>query len=254
LRNLIARLRGPGGCPWDRAQGKADIGRYLLEETHEVLDALEDSPEHLKEELGDLLFHILFLSRMAEEAGEFTATDILEEITAKMIRRHPHVFGDKTVDGVEEVRANWEQIKTEVEHKVRDNHALTDRIPRSLPALSRAQRITERAAEAGFDWKDTEGVLDKVAEEITELRGALRGSRPEEVSAELGDLIFTLVNLCRFLQVDAETALNRSLEKFIRRFLLMERRLAVLGMSIRGTSMAELDRLWEQIKSEEGHP
>ena len=253
LLDLVEKLRSPDGCPWDRAQKKGDIGRYLMEEAYEVLDALEgSSPENVQEELGDLLFQILFLARMAEEAGEFNIADVIEEISAKMIRRHPHVFGDATVGGVEEVRTNWERIKTEVEHKGDKGSPICDGIPRSLSTLARAQRITARAAEAGFDWPDTAGVLDKVEEELAEFRAALEMKDPKRMRDEAGDLLFTLVNLCRFAEVDAETALRSSLRKFIDRFSHIERELAARGKSPKDSSMAELDRIWEETKKNEG--
>ncbi len=253
LLDLVEKLRSPDGCPWDRAQMKGDIGLYLMEEAYEVLDALEgSSPENLQEELGDLLFQILFLARMAEEAGEFNIADILGGISAKMIRRHPHVFGDATVEGVEEVRTNWERIKTEVEHKGDKGSPICDGIPRSLSTLARAQRITARAAEAGFDWPDTAGVLDKVEEELAEFRAALEMKNPERMRDEAGDLLFTLVNLCRFAKVDAETALRSSLRKFIDRFSHIERELAARGKSPQGASLAEMDRIWEEAKKNEG--
>lgn len=249
---LIARLRGPDGCPWDRTQTKADIGRYLIEEAYEVLEALEGPPDHLREELGDLLFQILFLARMAEEAGEFTTADILTEITAKMVRRHPHVFGDAAVDSVEEVRTNWERIKAEVEHKGSEGDSLTAGIPRALSTLAKAQRITARASAAGFDWSGAEGVLDKVEEELAEFRTALKTKQPERMRDEAGDLIFTLVNLCRFVKVDAEEALRASLRKFTDRFSHIERKLAARGMAPRDSSQAEMDRIWEEAKKNEG--
>ena len=253
LLDLVEKLRSPDGCPWDRAQKKGDIGRYLMEEAYEVLDALEgSSPENVQEELGDLLFQILFLARMAEEAGEFNIADVIEEISAKMIRRHPHVFGDATVGGVEEVRTNWERIKTEVEHKGDKGSPICDGIPRSLSTLARAQRIADRAAEAGFDWPDTAGVLDKVEEELAEFRAALEMKDPKRMRDEAGDLLFTLVNLCRFAEVDAETALRSSLRKFIDRFSHIERELAARGKSPKDSSMAELDRIWEETKKNEG--
>ena len=252
LLDLVEKLRSPDGCPWDRAQKKGDIGRYLMEEAYEVLEALEgSSPENVQEELGDLLFQILFLARIAEEAGEFNIADVLGKISAKMIRRHPHVFGDATVDGIEEVRANWERIKTEVEHKEDKGSPLCDGIPRSLSTLARAQRITVRAAETGFDWPDTAGVLDKVEEELAEFRAALEAKDPERMQDEAGDLLFTLVNLCRFVQVDAETALRSSLRKFIDRFSHIERELAARGKTPKDSSPAEMDRLWEETKINE---
>jgi tetrapyrrole methylase family protein / MazG family protein len=251
---LIARLRGPDGCPWDRAQTKPDIGRYLIEEAYEVLDALEGPPEHLREELGDLLFQILFLARMAEEAGEFTTADLLAEIIAKMVRRHPHVFGDAKADSIEEVRTTWERIKTDVEHKGAGEGSLTTGIPRSLSTLARAQRITARAAESGFDWSDAEGVLKKVEEELAEFRAALESKQPERVQDEAGDLLFTLVNLCRFVRVDAEAALRSSLRKFTGRFSHIERELAARGKTPKESSMGEMDRIWQEAKRLKGRP
>lgn len=254
LLDLVEKLRSPGGCPWDRAQKKGDIGRYLMEEAYEVLEALEDSsPENLREELGDLLFQILFLARIAEESGEFNITDVLGEIGAKMVRRHPHVFGDTTVADVEEVRTNWERIKMEVEHKGDQGSPISDGIPRSLSTLAKAQRITARAAKAGFDWPDAAGVLDKVEEELAEFRAALETKDPERMEDEAGDLLFTLVNLCRFANVDAETALRSSLRKFVDRFSHIERELAVRGKSPKDSSMAEMDRIWEEAKKNEGN-
>jgi tetrapyrrole methylase family protein/MazG family protein len=252
LLAIIARLRGADGCPWDRVQTKPDIGRYLIEEAHEVLEALEGPPDHLREELGDLLFQILFLARMAEEAGEFTTADVIEEITAKMVRRHPHVFGDATAVGVEEVRTNWERIKEEVEHRGAGRDSLTAGIPRSLSTLAKAQRITARASAAGFDWSDAEGVLGKVEEELAEFRGALETKDPERMQDEAGDLIFTLVNLCRFVRVDAEEALRASLRKFTDRFSRIERELAARGMTPGDSSQAEMDRIWEESKKNGG--
>ena len=252
LLDLVEKLRSPDGCPWDRVQKKGDIGRYLMEEAYEVLEALEgSSPENEKEELGDLLFQIIFLARIAEEAGEFNMAAVLGGITEKMIRRHPHVFGDATVEGVEEVRTNWERIKTEVEHKGDKASPICDGIPRSLSTMAKAQRITTRAAEAGFDWPDIAGVLDKIEEELTEFRAALKTEDPERMQDEAGDLLFTLVNLCRFAKVDAEAALRSSLRKFINRFSHIERKLAARGKTPKGSSPAEMDRLWEEAKKNE---
>ena len=249
LLEIIVKLRSPDGCPWDRAQTKEDIGRYLIEEAYEVLEALEGSlPENVQEELGDLLFQILFLARMAEDAGEFKMVDVLEGITAKMIRRHPHVFGDVKVDGVGEVRTNWERIKREVEHKGQKESPICDGIPRSLSTLAKAQRITARAAETGFDWPDTAGILEKVEEELAEFRAALETKDPKQIQDEAGDLLLTLVNLCRFSQVDAETALRSSLRKFIDRFSHIERELTARGKTPKSSSPAEMNRIWDEAK------
>ena len=252
LLSTITRLRDLNGCPWDRAQTKTDIGRYLIEESYEVIEALEAlSPDHLREELGDLLFHILFLARMAEEAGEFDIADVLGEITAKMVRRHPHVFGDTKVDSVEEVRSNWNRIKVEEEHKRHDESLAFSGGPRFLPTLVKAQQITTQAAEAGFDWNDVDGVLNKVMEELAEFRVALEAKDSAQLQSEAGDLLLTMVNLCRFVRVDAESALRSSLRKFIDRFSHIERELTARGKTLADSSISEMDRIWEEAKKGE---
>ena len=249
LLEIIARLRGPGGCPWDRLQKKEDVGGYLIEEAYEVLEALDGtSPDELKEELGDLLFQILFLARLAEEAEEFDMEDVLEAACEKMIRRHPHVFGDATVESAEEVRVNWERIKRELENKDTKRPAIFAGIPRSLSTLAKAQRMTARASKVGFDWKDAAGVLKKMEEELAEFKAAMAAGNRKQMKEEAGDLLFTAVNLCRFAPVDAEAALRGSLRKFSRRFLHIERELAARGKTPADSSLAEMDGLWNQAK------
>lgn len=249
LLDLVARLRSPTGCPWDRSQKKEDIGRYLIEEAYEVLEALDGaSSEGLCEELGDLLFQILFLSRIAEEAGEFDMAAVLHGITEKMIRRHPHVFGDTPVANVEAVRTNWEQIKKEVEHKGKGEPRLCDGIPRSLSTLARTQRITARASAVGFDWDSAGEVLKKVEEELSEFRAALEAGNKAALQEEVGDLLFTLVNLCRFADTDAEVALRASLGKFTKRFVYIEQALAKQGKTPAESTLAEMDALWDEAK------
>ncbi|MBN1382874.1 MAG: nucleoside triphosphate pyrophosphohydrolase [Deltaproteobacteria bacterium] len=249
LRMIIGRLRAPDGCPWDRRQKKEDIGRYLLEEAYEVMDALnEDSPSHQKEELGDLLFQILFIAHLAEEAGEFAIDDVMDDIAEKMIRRHPHVFGAVKVSSVEEVKANWEDIKQNIEKKERPPAGLLGKIPRSWPALLKAQKITENASKVGFDWENIDGVLDKVEEELNELKSALKGISHKDITEEIGDVLFSIVNLCRFSNVDAEEALNASAQKFIRRFAYMERTVGGQGKTISGLSPDQMDELWNRAK------
>jgi tetrapyrrole methylase family protein / MazG family protein len=249
LLDLISRLRSPDGCPWDRSRTQADMAGYLIEEAYEVLEAIDgEAPSALKEELGDLLFQILFIARMAEEAGEFDIAAVLAAVREKMIRRHPHVFGDARADSVDAVRLNWEQIKKEQEHKGADKARLCDGIPRSLPTLAKVQRITARAAEVGFDWPDTDGVLKKVDEELSEFRNALAKADPKAMAEEAGDLLFTLVNLCRFAGVDAEAALRISLGKFTGRFAYIERELAAQGKTPADSTLAEMDRLWNEAK------
>jgi tetrapyrrole methylase family protein / MazG family protein len=249
LLDLIARLRSTDGCPWDRSRTHADMAGYLIEEAYEVLDAIDGgAPSALMEELGDLLFQILFIARMAEEAGEFDIAAVLGAITEKMIRRHPHVFGDTRADSVEAVRATWEQIKKKQERKGADKPSLCDGIPRTLPTLAKAQRITARASEVGFDWSDTGEVLKKVDEELSEFRSALRQDDRKAMGEEAGDLLFTLVNLCRFAGVDAEAALRISLGKFTHRFAYIERRLSAEGKTPADSTPVEMDRLWNEAK------
>lgn len=249
LIEIVERLRAPGGCPWDRAQKKSDVGRYLIEEAYEVIEALDESaPEGLKEELGDLLFQIIFLAKLAEEAGEFDAAAVIGAVREKMIRRHPHVFGDAEVNGIAGVRLNWERIKKETEQKERAETGVCKGIPASLSALARTQLTTAKASEAGFDWKDAAGVLGKLEEEMAEFKAAMAAGDGEQMKEEAGDLLFTLVNLCRFAQVDAEAALRRSLNKFSRRFSDMERELAARGKTPAGSSLAEMDLIWNMKK------
>ena len=251
LLDLIARLRSAEGCPWDRSRTLPDMARYLIDEAYEVVEAIDgDSPPAIREELGDLLFQILFIARMAEEAGDFDIAAVLAGISEKMIRRHPHVFGDVRVDSVEDVRLNWEQIKREQEHKGNDVSRLEQGIPRTLPTLAKVQLITGRAAKVGFDWSDAGGVLAKLDEEIDEFNRAREQGDRKALAEEAGDLLFTLVNLCRFAGVDAEAALRTSLGKFTRRFAYIERALAAEGRGPADATPAEMDRLWNEAKTE----
>lgn len=246
---LIKKLRAPDGCPWDKKQKKEDIGKYILEEAYEVVESLEaENRENLREELGDLLFQILFLAEMAEECGEFSLSSIMTAIHEKMIRRHPHVFGERKVTSVEEVKENWQQIKNKERSKNGGN--LFSGIPRSLPALKRAQKITAAAAVYGFDWSQTNDVLKKVEEEICEFKAALNGGNSNKMEEEMGDMIFSLVNLCRFVHVDAETALTQTTNKFLQRFSYINRELTARGKKIDEASLEEMDALWEEAKKD----
>ncbi len=253
LLTLIERLRNPeGGCPWDIRQTKEDVGRYLLDETYEVLEAVEKaSPAALREELGDLLFMILFLARIAEERKEFDMAGILSEITAKMIRRHPHVFGEAKVKDAAEVKRNWDQIKRDVEKRGEDGNSLLARVPRTMPALMRAQKITSEAAKVGFDWDRAESVMAKVEEELGEFREALAKGNPDRVRDEIGDILFSIVNLSRHLNVNAEEALRSTNRKFEERFLYIEERLREQGKSPASSTLEEMDALWEEAKKKE---
>jgi tetrapyrrole methylase family protein / MazG family protein len=247
---IIERLRDPdGGCPWDIRQTKEDVGRYLLDETYEVLDAIgKASPEAIREELGDLLFMILFLARIAEEENLFGIDGVLDDVAAKMIRRHPHVFGDATVKDAAEVKRNWDQIKRDVEKRGEGAPSILSRIPRAMPALLRAQKITGEAAKVGFDWESAQGVMAKIEEEMGEFRDALAEGDHDRIHEEIGDFLFSIVNLGRHLNINSEEALTASNRKFEQRFLYIENRLRERGKDPVSSTLEEMDALWEEAK------
>jgi tetrapyrrole methylase family protein/MazG family protein len=250
LRSLIKKLRAPDGCPWDRKQKPADIGKYIMEEAYEVIESLETNDlQAIPEELGDLLFQILFLAEMGEEAGTYSLDQIIAGVSEKMIRRHPHIFGNVKAATVEEVKANWQEIKKKERSAKRDQEGLFSGIPRSLPALQRAQKITAAAAACGFDWQMTSEVLEKISEELTEFRTAINGKDQDNIEEELGDLLFTMVNLSRFVKVDSETALSRATNKFLQRFAYITDQLAKCGKTPEQATFKEMEALWEETKS-----
>ncbi len=248
LKNIMNRLRDPGGCPWDREQTPSMLATYLLEETYEVLDAIESgSPGALKEELGDLLLQIVFHARIAQETGEFDLDDVIKEIADKIVRRHPHVFGEDRLSTADQVLTQWEEIKA-VERKNRRNRSMFASVPATLPALLKALRISSKAARVGFDWSDHEGLFEKIEEETGELRDALRSGRQVEIEDEIGDLLFTLVNLARRLEIDPEVALQRANRKFIARFQYVEERLRAKGLSLSRENRDRMEILWAEAK------
>jgi len=253
IAEIIDRLRGPNGCPWDRRQKREDVGRYLVEEVYEVIDAIDQgSPGGLKEELGDVLFQILFLAKMAEEAGEFTISDVVNGISEKMILRHPHVFENAQTLDVGEIRANWERIKNRERGKGEEEEGSPiDTVPRSMPLLMAAHKITGRAARKGFDWKDTAGVVEKTEEELAELKEAIANGKKDRIEGEIGDMFLSLVNLCRFVQTNPEDALRSSLRKFTARFSFIEKSLKKEGRFPRDVTMEEMDSLWNTAKETE---
>ena len=252
LTAILDRLRGPDGCLWDRRQKKEDVGKYLIEEAYEVIDAIEDgSYDDIREELGDVLFQILFLAKIAEEEKRFDINGVIDEIAEKMVRRHPHVFGNSKVKNVGEIKANWQDIKMQEEGKRYRNESILDGIPRSLPALLRAEKVTRRASKVGFDWPDMTGVLDKIEEELDEFRKALESGRQNAVKEEIGDILFSLVNLSRFANVDPDGALRSSTKKFTNRFNYIENKLKEQGRTLSDASLEEMDILWEQSKTDE---
>lgn len=255
----MARLRGPGGCPWDREQTHRTLRPYLLEETYEALDAIDaGSPPQLCQELGDLLLQVVFHAQMAAEAGAFTIEDVVAGLVDKLIRRHPHVFGDVQVGGSGEVLVNWEAIKsqerTEGRHGVSDevragaSDSALDGLPRALPALALAQRLQDRAARAGFAWPDLGGALGKVREELAEVEAAVQGSGQGDPAEELGDLLFTIANLPRYLHLDAEQALRDACAKFRRRFTRLEASARAEGRDLRALTADELLAMWRAAR------
>lgn len=245
---IMKRLRGPGGCPWDAEQTHESLMRYLLEETYEVIEAVETkSPEHLKEELGDLLLQPVFHAAIAEEAGTFTIRDVIASLCDKLIRRHPHVFGDLHIADSSAQIENWELIK-KAEKGVERPSALSG-VPPHLPALLKAQKITEKAARVGFDWEHVDQVMAKVMEELHEFEEAMSAGDNEHMEAELGDLLFAIVNLGRFLSINPEEALRKTINRFQSRFQHVENSLHSQGLQMNVTPLAEMDRLWEEAKS-----
>jgi MazG family protein len=254
---LMRRLLEADGCPWDREQDYASLRRYVLEEACEVIDAIDDEDyDGLREELGDLALQVVFLGELARREGRFGPDDVVRAIVEKLVRRHPHVFGDTEVDGSEEVLKNWERIKAEE----KKDRGVLDGVPRSLPALQRAQRMSEKVSRVGFDWPDGRGSREKVTEELGELDRAIEGGDKARVEAELGDVLFALVNLARHHGIDAEIALRGTADRFARRFSHVEKRVkerhggfgrGADGKPLPGPPLDVLDGYWNEAKAEE---
>jgi MazG family protein len=242
---IVRRLRRD--CPWDRKQTHRSLRHSLVEETYEVVEALDRrNLPHLRDELGDLLLHVIFQSTIAEQAEEFTLRDVLRRESAKLIRRHPHVFGTVRVSGKEEVLRNWERIKMSEGRK-----SVLEGVPRSMPGLQRALRVQQRAAKVHFDWENEDQVWKKVREELEEVRHALRSRKQTRKEEEFGDLLFALVNYARFLNINPENALRHTIDKFIRRFHYIERELAKRGKTVHDSNLEEMDHYWEKAKRRE---
>ncbi|MBN1594375.1 nucleoside triphosphate pyrophosphohydrolase [candidate division FCPU426 bacterium] len=249
LIKLMQRLRGPDGCPWDRKQTHQTLRPFLLEEAHEVLEAIRArNPHQLQDELGDLLFQVVFHAQLAAEAGQFDIYDVIDTSLAKMTRRHPHVFGLTRLRTAGEVLENWEEIKRRERNG--SGRSLLAGVPRSLPALLRAHRVQAKAARVGFTWARIDEALAKVLEEITELEAALLASRQKRIMEELGDVFFALVNLARFAGANPEDALHQAVGKFIRRFAQIEKASKRQKKPFSAMSQEELCRLWEQAKNQ----
>ena len=250
LTRIMERLRSPDGCPWDREQTIESLTPFIIEEAYEVVSAIESgSVEDIKEELGDLFFQIVFVCELAREKGEFDINDVMEGASTKMVRRHPHVFGDVQADTSDDVLRHWAAIKEAEKAGVSEPY-LSD-VPQAFPSLLRAHKVTKKAAKVGFDWPDVDGVLDKVAEEIEELRQALRDKDPEATEHEMGDLLFALANVSRFVEVNPEEALRKTIGRFMRRFHYIECALIDEGVGLNDASLDEMERLWNDAKEQE---
>jgi MazG family protein len=250
LVDIMRALRAPDGCPWDREQTHASLRPFLLEETYEVLEAIESgTPHELCEELGDVLFEVVFMSHISEDAGDFTLADAIDAICDKLVRRHPHVFGDVVANDADQVLVNWEKLKQD-ERKA-ENKSVLSGVPRSLPALLKAGRLTEKAARVGFDWRRTEDVFEKLDEETAELREAVASGDTAKMHDEIGDLLFTIANIARKVNVNPEEALQSTNRKFMRRFESMESRVRERDQNLDQLELEEMDRLWDEAKAAE---
>ena len=256
----MEKLRGPDGCPWDKEQDFNSLKPMLVEEVYEVLEAIENGDfEGMSEELGDLLLHVVFHAHLGKEAGQFDINTVIDTISDKLIRRHPHVFGNESASTAEEVIKNWETIKArEKTQKLKNGSAeqrsLLEGIPSKLPAIHEAHQISSRAARVGFDWPDLEGIFDKLQEEVKELKDVISaagdGGRRERLEDEIGDMLFVIVNIARYLKIDSESALKRANRKFKSRFQYMEGELAKQGKTLEQTPLEEMEALWQKAKSE----
>jgi len=255
---VMARLRAPGGCPWDREQTYSSLAQYLLEEAYETFDAIQEADQtgditNLKEELGDLLLQVIFHSTIAKEKGEFTIDDVAAGITQKLVLRHPHVFGDAKLERAEDVLDSWDQLKADErkasgkKEKVRES--ILEEVPIHFPGLLEGLKLTTKAAKVGFDWRNTDEIFEKLDEEVLELRAALDGRDQGEVEEEIGDLLFVIVNLARRMDVEPETAIKRTNRKFRRRFKFIEQQLKQKGRTLESASLEEMDELWNVSKS-----
>ena len=260
LVSVMARLRAPGGCPWDREQTYASLSQYLLEEAYETFDAIHEASStgdttNLKEELGDLLLQVVFHSTIAAEKGDFTIDDVADGVTQKLVLRHPHVFGDAKLEHAQDVLDNWDTLKANERaasgKKEKDAQSILDDVPIHFPALLEAVKITTKAAKVGFDWTDKSQIFEKLEEEVRELKTAIDSGDPEGIDEEIGDLLFVIVNLARHLDVEPETSLKKTNRKFRKRFGFIEDRLAATGRRAADSGLEEMDRLWNEAKAAE---
>lgn len=249
ITDVMNTLLGENGCPWDKEQTHESLRKNLLEEAHEVVEAIDcNDMEHLKEELGDVLLQVVFHARLAEQEGHFNFNDVVIAITEKMIRRHPHIFADVQADNAEAVLTNWEEIKKKEKAGKPEEQSVMSKLPPTLPALMKAEKVQQKAHRVGFDWDDIEGPKAKIVEELGEIDAAMAGSG--DVEEEVGDLLFSAVNLARFAKVDPEQALNRSVQKFTDRFRAMEAKIMLDKKDFSQYTLKELDEIWDICKIE----
>ena len=251
LVDVVAMLRSKNGCPWDLAQTHESLKADLIEEAYELIEAIDAKvPKKICDELGDLLMQVMLHSQIATDRNEFGVDEVIENLTEKLVRRHPHVFGSVVATDENEVLENWEEIKRG-EDGNKDRKSSLDGIPHSLPSLQRAEKIQKKASRVGFDWNQTEDVLPKLQEEIVEIEESIRNNEITEIEMEIGDLLFSVVNLCRFLNVQPEEALRKSNRKFVDRFQRMETKLERTSKTFKDYDLSGLDQIWEQVKQQE---
>ena len=249
LVSIVNTLMGENGCPWDKVQTRESLKPYLVEEAYETLEALDEGhPEKIKEELGDLLYQILFHAKISELKNEFDIGDVIKSISEKMVRRHPHVFQEGELHTPEQVVHQWEEIKKKEKINA-TNHSILDNIPKELPSLLRAQKLQKKAAKQGFDWDRVGEVFNKLDEEISEFKQAVLSGKDADIAGELGDILFVLVNIAKFQKIDAEEALRNTNNKFIKRFQHIEREVAKRGKELKDTPLEEMEKYWQQAKN-----
>ncbi|MDH5763441.1 MAG: nucleoside triphosphate pyrophosphohydrolase [Nitrospinota bacterium] len=249
LIDIINTLMGENGCPWDRVQTRESLKPYLVEEAYETLEALDsNNPEKIKDELGDLLYQVLFHAKISENQKEFDITQVIDNLSEKMVRRHPHVFEEATADTPDAVVDQWEHIKKS-EKANRDHKSALDSVPTHMPALARAQKLAKKAAKQGFDWQEIKDVFAKLDEEVAEFKEAVLSGKEGHIAGELGDILFVLVNIARHKKIDAEEALRNTNNKFIERFQYIEKKVEQSGKTLKDTSLEEMERYWQEAKA-----
>ena len=260
LTSVMARLRAPGGCPWDREQTYASLAQYLLEETYETFDAIQEADQtgdtrNLREELGDVLLQVVFHSTIAAEKGDFTIDEVVSGVTEKLVLRHPHVFGDKKLETANDVLQNWDELKKSERaisgKEEKKSDSLLDEVSLNFPALLEALKLSKKAAKVGFDWENTDQIFEKLNEEVQELKEAVSGGQNENIAGEVGDLLFVIVNLARKLEIEPETALKRTNRKFRQRFKFIEDELKTDNKTLDDSNLEEMNALWDRAKARE---